>query len=386
MSIKYLNFIIILILVFTACQESPSNSDDIMNLPPLWDQFSGYFDIGNIFNPGDISGGKISNERLTRHYKTLTAENHMKPSNLSYGLSQGIIFYNFNEANRMVNAARASGFKVVGHTLLWHSQIPQWQRELRTDNTSSAVALQYMKDYITRVVSEFEGRVYKWDVLNEAFPDGGYTATWKTSMRGDPQGNPWYMKIGPDFVFEGFLAARLADPNAILYYNDYNLNHDPAKTPNKAYMVRDMVRDVNLKWEGDPRYDGKKLIQGIGMQSHHNIYVPASQVKASLALFKPLGVEISISELDVLSQSFGDFDKKISPTEDGKTKAAELYGEYFKVFLEYRDIIKRVTFWGVTDDKSWRSSGLPLLFDSNGRAKPAYHEVIKALEAFKAGL
>ena len=366
--------ILAVFLILTACPELGAQSDNILNLTPMKNQFIEYFDIGNIFNPGDISGGKVSNERLTRHYNVLTAENNMKPSHLSTGRGS----YNFQNADNMVNAAVASGFKVVGHTLLWHSQIPQWQRDLRNNTVSKAAALDWMKTYITDVVSHFKGKVYLWDVLNEAFPDGGYTAAsdWKNSMRGDSQnGNPWFMKIGAEFVFEAFLAARQADPNAILYYNDYNLNQ-----PNKAAMVRNMVRDVNTQWAGDSRYDGKKLIQGIGMQSHHNIDVPASQVKASLDLFRPLGVEISISELDVLSQSWGDFSRGTDPTSGGKAKAAELYGEYFKVFLDNADIIKRVTFWGVLDNESWRSSGLPLLFDSRGIAKDAYFKVIEALE------
>jgi len=381
MTIKNFNLSAILTLlavlfVLTDCRELGAQSDNILSLPPMKDQFRGYFDIGNVFNPKDISGGKVSNERLTRHYNVLTAENNMKPSHLSTGRGS----YNFQNADNMVNAAIASRFKVVGHTLLWHSQIPEWQRDLRNNTTSKATTLEWMKTYITDVVSHFKGRVYLWDVLNEAFPDGGYTAAsnWRNSMRGDSQnGNPWYIKIGAEFVFEAFLAARQADPDAILYYNDYNLNQT-----NKATMVRNMVGDVNSQWASDSRYDGKKLIQGIGMQSHHNIDVPASQVKASLDLFRPLGVEISISELDVLSQSWGDFNSnpKIPPTTNGRAKAAELYGEYFKVFLDNADIIKRVTFWGVSDNESWRSSGLPLIFDSRSMAKDAYFKVVGVLE------
>ena len=352
---------------------------NMMELDPLKERFSEYFDFGNIFNPVDVRSGAVSNPRLTRHYNVLSAENDMKPDKLNPGRGN----YNFGTANSMVNAAVNSGFKVVGHTLLWHSQIPSWQVSLRTDNTSRETTLQYMKEYITNVVTNFKGKIYQWDVLNEAFPDGGYntSSNWRNVMRAGNQGNPWYIKIGADFVYEGFKAARLADPDAVLYYNDYNLN-----MINKATMVHNMVRDVNLQWLTDPKYDGKKLIQGIGMQGHHNTGISASSILASLNLFRDLGVEISISELDVLSQTWGEYSGGASPTTAGKLSAAQRYGEYFKVFLENSDIITRVTFWGVFDEQSWRSRGQPLLFEgsSTSRAKPAYYKMIEALEQHEA--
>ena len=365
--------------------DQTDNPADIMDLPPMKTQFSDYFMMGNIFNPGDVSGTSVTNTKLTRHYNILTAENHMKPSYIAP--SKGS--YNWTTADNMVNAARASGFKVVGHTLLWHSQNASWMT-----NITSTTALADMKTYITAVVDHFKGRIYSWDVLNEVFPDNVSTSdNWRNVMRkaGDSQApNPWYVAIGADFVYEGFLAARLADPAAILYYNDYNLDNS-----GKATMVRNMVRDVNQQYK-DNGYPGESipgtprlLIEGIGMQSHHNTNVSASSIKASLNLFKPLGVKISISELDVLGQSYQDFAKVGQGTNkhgsttvnaQGLQTQARLYGEYFKVFIEFKDIIERVSFWGITDNQSWRSAGLPLLFDPSGKAKPAYYKVIEALE------
>jgi len=349
---------------------------DMMDLPPLKDQFGSYFMLGNIFNPGDVSGGRITNERLTRHYNVLTAENNMKPDRLSPGRGS----YSFSDADRMVDTAIASGFKVVGHTLLWHSQIPGWQAALRTNDVSKEDALQYMKDYITAVVSHFKGKIYSWDVLNEAFPDGGYHAgsDWKTVMRADANGNPWYMKIGADFVYEGFLAARLADPGAILYYNDFNLDQSL-----KAMMVFYMVNDVNTRYKQAYPNANRLLIEGIGMQSHHNTGITPASIRSSLNIFRGLGVKISISELDILSQSWRSYSpNRTEPTSEGKMAAANLYGEYFKVFLDNADIIERVSFWGVFDEQSWRRTGLPLLFEGRSRsfAKTSYYRVIKALE------
>jgi len=404
---------IAVLFVSLTCKEPAENSNNkeievtgsILNLPPMKDQFHDYFDLGNIFNPRDISEGIITNERLTRHYNVLTAENNMKPSYLSP--EQGK--YNFQLADDMVNAAQSSGFKVVGHTLLWHSQIPGWQRNLRNDGTSRAAALELMKTYITDVVSHFKGRVYKWDVLNEAFPDSISSLDWKTSMRNDAQsGNPWFMKIGSDFVYEGFLAARLADPDAFLYYNDYNLNHNSfdVERLSKTTLVRDMVRDVNRRYAealpaliaSNPNINlsrTDKLIEGIGLQSHHNTTVTPDSVRKSIEIFRPLGVELSISELDVLGQSYQDFEPsghgpekhgQTTVTPEGLEKQAELYSEYFKIYLENHDIIKRISFWGVSDNESWRSAALPQLFDPRNMAKQAYYKVIEALKGYRAGV
>lgn len=355
--------------------------EHISVLPPMKNDFAAKFMMGNIFNPSDVSSSGEINAILTRHYNVLTAENNMKPNQLSNGKGS----YNFAPADRMVDAAKASGFKVVGHTLLWHSQIPSWQQSI-----SAATALEDMKKYITDVVGHFKGKIYSWDVLNEAFPDSGISATsdWTKVMRNE---NPWFKALKSDFVYEGFLAARLADPDAILYYNDYNTDQ-----VGRATMIRDMVRDVNQKYlasgdkpTGEPA--GRLLIEGIGMQEHHNAGVSASSIKNTLNLFKPLGVKISVSELDVLIVTWGEFSpigqgtgKQNSITGDKRTnglkKQADLYGQYFKVYLEFSDIIERVSFWGVTDDKSWRSAGLPLLFDPDGKAKDAYYKVIESLK------
>jgi len=380
MKIKHIALLLLIALMFFGCKEKNDDeesnlpNDHISRLPPMKDNFASKFMLGNIFNPSDVSSSGEINSVLTRHYNVLTAENNMKPNQLSTAKGS----YNWTAADRMVNAARSSGFKVVGHTLLWHSQIPSWQQ-----NIDSSTALADMKKYITDVADHFKGKIYSWDVLNEAFPDGvSSSANWKTSMRPE---NPWFKTIGSDFVYEGFLAARQADPNAILYYNDFNTDQ-----VGKATMIRDMVRDVNQRYKTAYPSETRLLIEGIGMQEHHNVNVTANAIRNTLILFKPLGVKISVSEIDVLIVSWGEFSpfghgtgKQNSITGDKRTnglkKQAELYGQYLKVYLEFSDIIERVSFWGVTDDKSWRSAGLPLLFAPDGKAKEAYYSVINSL-------
>jgi endo-1,4-beta-xylanase len=381
MKTKHIALLLLIVLTLFGCKGEPvkeeTKYEHISLLPPMKDNFAGKFLIGNIFNPSDVSSSAVTNTALTRHYNVLTAENNMKPSSISTGKGS----YNWTTADSMVDAARASGFQVVGHTLLWHSQIPQWQTSMAT--AGKETALDAMKQYVSDVVDHFKGRIYSWDVLNEAFPDGGYTSDWKTSMRTN---NPWFKAIGSDFVYEGFLAARLADPDAILYYNDYNTDQ-----VGRATMIRDMVRDVNQRYKTAYPSETRLLIEGIGMQEHHNAGVSANAIRNTLNLFKPLGVKISVSELDVLIVTWSEFSphgsgpgKQNSITGDKRTnglkKQAELYGQYFKVYLEFSDIIERVSFWGVTDDKSWRSAGVPLLFDPDGKAKDAYYSVIGSLK------
>jgi len=364
----------------------PNLGADILSLPPMYLQFEDNFLIGNIFNTSDaLRDTEINTKALTRHFNVLTAENAMKPRYIATGRnsSTGDITYSYDTADRMVNAALASGMKVVGHTLLWHQQNATWMSTTGSgqlqahdnDDSKKAANLVIMRKYITEVVDHFKGRIYSWDVLNEAFPDGlSASADWKVSIRSTGnEPNPWYLAIGPDFVYEAFLAARKADPDTILYYNDFNLNQ-----VGKATMVRDMVRDVNKKYE-DEGYPGETvpgtarlLIEGIGMQSHHNVDITRTAIKNTLDLFRPLGVIISISELDVLAQSWGSHSSNSIPTQQGLTTQARLYGEYMALFVENDDIIERVSLWGVTDNQSWRAVSLPLLFDKDGKAKMAY--------------
>jgi len=355
----------------------PHQGKDILSLPSMKDQFEGKFLIGNIFNPGDAPKATGINTRyLTRHFNVLTPENALKPSELCGSNSSTYNADKISTAKRMIAAAKADGIEVVGHTLLWHQQIPQWQIDIGTSTNSVTVqsAIDTMKTYIAYVVNEFKGDIYAWDVLNEVFTDSG--GDWKTGMRSD---NPWFKKIGSDFVYEAYLQARESDPDALLLYNDYNLDLE-----GKATKVRDMVKAVNDKYAEDNPDETRKLIEGIGMQSHHNTGITKNSIKKTLDLFRPLDVEIHISELDVLGfEKYSDLTSGPGTGANKHTNAkvptaamlqtqAVRYGEYMALYVENADIIKRVSLWGVRDDQSWRSGGLPLLFDHNGKSKASY--------------
>jgi endo-1,4-beta-xylanase len=305
----------------------------------------------------------------------------------------------------MINAARAQNIKVVGHALLWHSQNPNWVWEqIATKNgaivsgMTKAQATEIMKTYITAVVTNFAGKIYSWDVLNEVFPDNATRSnadSWKTAMRKGASGegqdaNPWFVAIGSDFVYEAFLAARLADPGAILYYNDYNTDNST-----RADLIRDMALAVNNQYKAaypsasHSNNGTRNLIEGIGMQEHHNLSVSASSVRNTLQKFREIGVKVAVSELDVLgnanysafSGSTGAGTNKHGSSAVTNTQLltqAQRFAEYMAVYIEYKDIIERISLWGVTDNNSWRSGGLPLLFDKDGKAKPAYYRFLEA--------
>jgi uncharacterized repeat protein (TIGR02543 family) len=352
----------------------------ILDLPPLKNQFPAGILAGNIATGSDSGASSIINSSLIRHFNALTPENDMKPNAVSNGrAANGVISYTWANADRFVNAAYNSGFKVIGHTLLWHSQIPAWQTSMAS--AGKATALAAMKQFITDVMTRYKGKIYSWDVLNEVFPDGvGAGSDWKTVMR---QENPWFKAIGSDFVYEAYCAARLADPDAILYYNDYNTDQ-----VGKATMIRNMVRDVNNRFKEEYPNNTRLLIEGIGMQEHHNTSVSAANIRATLNLFKPLGVKVSVSELDVLGQDWGSFSAvgqgankngQSTITNNGLVTQAGLYQQYMAVYMDFKDIIERISLWGVTDNLNWRSAGLPLLFDHNSKAKPAYYRFVGAI-------
>jgi endo-1,4-beta-xylanase len=394
----------------------------IMSQPPLKDLFASHFLIGNILRgQNDLSGtganAAISNSHLTRHFNAITAENHMKPSYLinSRNTTNGNLTW--NETNRtitdnFVDAANRAEMAVIGHTLLWHSQNPNWVWEQVATRTGTAIAskelaLTIMRDYINAVAGRYAGRIHTWDVLNEIFPDNASlpnnATAWRNSMRRNSAGegqdaNPWYVTIGYEFVFEGFLAARHADPNAILYYNDYNTD-----MPTRARLIRDMVSEVNNQYLALPNSQkpageapGRLLIEGIGMQEHHNLGITAASITSAINMFRTLNVagrnpiRLSVSELDIiayanynaLSAAGGqgaNQNHNSQSTNQQLISQANLYRGYMRVYIANSDIIERVSIWGITDNTSWRSRGLPLLFDHNGRAKPAYYSFVGAL-------
>ena len=271
---------------------------------------------------------------LDREFSGLTPENEMKWD--ATEPSRG--GFNFRAADTIVSHAQAHNMKIRGHTLVWHSQLPGWVSSIG----SGSDLLAAMRNHITGAMNHFKGKIWYWDVVNEAFADGG---------SGGLRSSVFTQRIGNSFIESAFRAARAADPAAKLCYNDYSIDGINAKSTGVYNMVRD------FKNRGVP-------IDCVGFQSHFGVNQIPGDYQANLQRFAALGVDVQITELDIGGS-------------DRNAQAAN-----------YRTVVKAclavsrcndITVWGVTDKYSWRSGSTPLLFDGNYAKKPAYTAVLDAL-------
>ncbi|KQY23486.1 1,4-beta-xylanase [Cellulomonas sp. Root485] len=282
-----------------------------------------------------ISAGKLSDSTYSsvanREFNMITAENEMKwdatePSQNSFSYSRG---------DQIVNWARSNGKQVRGHALLWHNQMPTWAQGLSGTALRNAAI-----NHVTKVATYYKGKVYAWDVVNEAFADGGSGGRRDSSLQ----------RTGNDWIEAAFRAARAADPGAKLCYNDYNTDGINAKSTGIYNMVKD------FKSRGVP-------IDCVGLQSHLGTTI-ASDYQANIQRFADLGVDVQITELDV---------------EQGGNQA-NIYQTVTRACLAVARCTG-ITVWGVRDNDSWRTGANPLLFDSSGNKKAAYTSVLNALNA-----
>ena len=339
------------------------------DLTPIKTKYQDDFLIGNAITAADLEGTRL--ELLKMHHNVVTAENAMKPDGTQP--TKG----NFTWSDSLVDGAIAQGFKVHGHVLVWNSQTPDWMNRVKVSEgvytpLSSSEALANMKDHIEKVIQHYGDKVISWDVVNEAIEDNpSEPEQWRTHL----DKSPWFDAIGADYVEQAFLAARkVVDDNGWdikLYYNDYNDDN-----ANKAKAIASMVKELNDKYA--LTHPGKLLIDGIGMQAHYNINTKPDNVEQSLEKFISLGVEVSVTELDMGAGTGNQLTEKQSKAQ------AYLYAQLMKIYKDHSDHIARVTFWGLTDASSWRSDTSPLLFDKDLQAKRAYYGAIDP-ETYIAG-
>lgn len=320
----------------------------------LYEAYKEDFLIGTIYTDASRSGQDM--ELTLKHFNAITPENIMKPQYMQP--QEGI--FNYSSSDMMVSFAKEKGLKVVGHTLAWHQQTGNWLGR----NVSREEAVEQLKSHITNVVGQYKGQIISWDVVNEAINDGATLPAdgdWTKCLRQ----TQWTSSIGSDYLAMAFAFAHEADPDAKLYYNDYNLNNK-----NKADIVYAMVKD--LKSQGVP-------IDGIGMQGHYSVDTPIGSVEYSLKRFSELNVEVSITELDLGVNGAA----ATGLTEEQEIKQGITYAQLFQLFKEYKDMIARVTFWGYVDNKSWRADRYPCLFNADYSPKLAAYAVYDP-EAFLA--
>lgn len=320
---------------------------------------------------------------VLKHFNSISPENDLKWALIHP--NEGPEGYDWAPADAFVKFGVDHDMYIVGHTLVWHSQTPDWvfagsipapeQDQTPGDRfrrrfvyqgprASREQLLQRMRDHIHAVVGRYKGKIQAWDVVNEAISD-----------RGDDvlRDSLWKQIIGDDFIAKAFEYAHEADPDALLRYNDYGLEN-----PDKRAKLIKLVK--SLQEQGVP-------VMAIGTQTHISASSPSyDEMDQAIAEMEALGLPIHVTELDVNTAVRGQRSNSADITEDvaggGQVDAAlerqaEQYANIFKVFLKHKDSVKLVTFWGANDGVSWRANGKPLLFDGGNQPKPAFEAVIR---------
>ncbi|MDP2883608.1 MAG: endo-1,4-beta-xylanase [Ignavibacteria bacterium] len=338
------------------------NNADTVRVKSLKEVYAGKFLIGAA---GDLKGytdAELAN--IKTHYDILTPENCMKPQPTHPSENT----YNFTTPDSMVDWCQRNGLEVWGHTLLWHRQTGRWFFVGPDSQPATReLAMERLKKHIFTLVGRYKGRVIGWDVVNEAIADSGAGET--ENLRN----YSWYKTIGPDVLTMAFKWAHEADPDAKLVYNDYNIEQGAVQ--NKGKHASSMILLKRLLAEGAP-------ITGVGIQGHWYLEANLADVEKAITNYASLGLKVSITELDVTatgsnSGAFGVRAGDRTIPKENYHKQAEVYKGLFEIFKRHSDVIDRVTFWGISDRRSWRWGQDALLFDRQLQPKPAFKAVIE---------
>lgn len=336
--------------------------------------FKDKFYIGTAMSLPQINGTDVKSDQIiTAQFSSIVAENCMKSMFLQP--QEGKFF--FDDADRFVAFGEKNNMFIIGHTLIWHSQLPKWFFVDKDGKDVSAEVLkQRMKNHITTVVSRYKGRVKGWDVVNEAIMEDG---TYRKSK--------FYEILGEEFIPLAFQYAQEADPNAELYYNDYN-----EWFPEKVKTVINIVK--NMKSRGI-------RVDGVGMQTHVGLDTPKlEEYEKAMVDYASAGVKVNVTEMEIsaLPSPWGtsanvsdtvEYQAKLNPYTKGLPQNVQKewesrYLDFFRLLIKHEDKIRRVMMWGVTDNQSWKNdfpvkgrTDYPLLFDRNFKAKPVVEKIIQ---------
>ncbi|KAA9035709.1 endo-1,4-beta-xylanase [Ginsengibacter hankyongi] len=335
----------------------------------LKEVFKNDFLIGTAINTQQIEEKDTASDRLIKQqFNAVTPENIMKAEIIQPGWDK----YNFDLADKLVAYAKKNNLKVNAHNLIWHSQLPSFMRHMQDADS----VRKYFVNHINTVAAHYDGKVYSWDVVNEALNEDG---TLRKSI--------FLQKLGDDYVVEAFRLAQKASPHSKLYYNDYNIEQ-PQKRAGAIALIK-KIKAAGVR------------IDGVGIQGHWRYdKVPMKDIEESIKEFSTLGIEVMFTELDlsVLPNPWDNATADVSATAAGNAKMnpyanglpdsvaqmqAKAYADLFQLFLKYKKSVSRVTFWGVNDGQSWLNgwpirgrTNYPLLFDRNFQPKPAFYRVI----------
>lgn len=368
MKIRYVTLLAAIAGLMAACGNDRKVEPD----PSLKEAASGKFLMGVALNVRQAAGqDTCASKVVKRHFNSIVAENCMKCEVIHPKEDR----FDFTEADRLVRFGEENDMAVIGHCLIWHSQLAPWFCvDEKGNNVTPEVLKQRMKDHITTIVTRYKGRIKGWDVVNEAIlEDGSYRKS------------KFYEILGEEFIPLAFQYAHEADPDAELYYNDYAMN-----MPGKREGVVKLVS--SLKEKGI-------RIDAVGMQGHMGMdYPDINEFEQSIVAFAGTGVKVMVTEWDMSalptvkqSANISDtvaYQKMLNPypetLPDSVSKAwNNRMKQFFGLFEKHADVISRVTAWGVSDSDSWKNDfpvkgrhDYPLLFDRNYQPKPFVKEIM----------
>ena len=334
----------------------------------LKDAYQGYFTIGVAVNLRNVTSPEQM-ALIAKEYNSITAENDMKVGQIHP--AEGV--WNWGPADSIANFCRKNGIKLRGHNLCWHSQFADWMfKDKKGKDVTKEVFYKRLREHIHTVVNRYKDIIYCWDVVNEAMAD--QAMGWPGRPANPYRESTLFKLCGDEFIAKAFEYAHEADPNALLFYNDYN-ECDPGKRDRIYNMVKKMQE------QGVP-------IHGIGMQGHYNIYGPSEEeIDAAITKYSQLVKHIHVTELDIRTNTEMGGQLRFSRGEAKplqpyiSTLQEDQYARIFRIFRKHKDVIDNVTFWNLSDRDSWLGvNNHPLPFDENLRPKRCY-SVIKNFNA-----
>lgn len=344
--------------------ESEKKEGQAMNLK---DAFGKDFKVGVAVNPYQLKDPEMS-KLIRENFNSITMENAMKPENIldqaaSENSADEMPEINTENLDEVLSLAKENNLSLRGHCLVWHNQTPEWffceKYDAGNDRVDKNTMKKRMESYIKKVLTycqeNYPGVVYAWDVVNEACEDsGGYRTNSK-----------WYEAYGDEsYIVDAFTFARkYVAKDVKLFYNDYN-----EYMPSKVSTIAELLKKL---------YD-KKLVDGVGFQSHWDMSYPdPGMVKDAMAEYSAIGdLEIQFTEIDM---------HNTEDSEDALKEQADRYKEFFEMITvadrEGKAKVTSVTFWGLDDEVTWLSgfkgeTSYPLLFDANHEKKPCYHSIL----------
>ncbi|HWA00660.1 MAG TPA: endo-1,4-beta-xylanase [Caulobacterales bacterium] len=313
--------------------------------------YNGKFLTGAAFSSGQTTDTTLT-PVLNTHFNSMTAEWEMKADVM--GPSEGV--YNFAPGDTLATYCANNGISLRGHTLLWHQTSPAWFFA----GGNATVIRNRLETYIHDVVTHFAGKVYAWDVVNEVASDGANPVYREDS--------PWHQALGPDYIEYAFRAARAADPNVKLFYNDYS-----SENAGKRTRILAIIDDLIAK--GVP-------IDGFGHQCHINIGASAANIEAALVAIETRHLINHVTELDIDVYTSGSApDYGVNVPASVLHDQAVLYRQIYQMLATHTSV-QSVTTWGVYDGSSWLNTwpvtrtNYPLLFDRAKQPKTALYAVV----------